>query len=310
MNKSDKIYIAGHNGMVGSSIMRLLLSLGYDNILTVTSKELDLVNQQRVKDFFEYHKPDYVVLAAAKVGGINANMKYSAQFIYDNLMIQNNVIHQSYVSKVKKLVFLGSSCIYPKECPQPMKEEYLLSGKLEPTNEGYSLAKIVGLKMTEKYYKQYGLKSVNLIPPNLYGLNDNFDLENCHVLSALIKRFIDAKNNNEHQVILWGTGIARREFMHVDDLAKSILFMLENYKSTKPINIGWGLDMTIKELANIIKDKTQYDGEIVWDNTKPDGMLRKCLDVTKMMKMGFTPIIKLSDGINQMIELYRKQLKN
>ena len=304
MQKTDKIYITGHNGMVGSSIKRLMEKNGYTNILTANSKELDLRNQADVKSFFEINKPDYVVLSAAKVGGINANMTNPAVFLYDNLMIECNVIHQSYLSKVKKIIFLGSSCIYPKECPQPMKEEYLLTGKLEPTNEGYSLAKIAGLKLTETYKTQYGFDSINLMPCNLYGPNDSFDLQHSHVLSAMVKKFTDAKDALAPDITLWGTGIARREFMHVDDVARATLFLAENYHSSEFINIGWGEDISIKELAEMIAGKVGFKGEIKWDSSKPDGMLKKCMDVSKMKAAGFTPGITLSDGVDQMIAIY------
>ena len=306
MNKEDKIYIAGHKGMVGSYVEKRLKELSFVNILTATSKELDLVNQEAVRNFFQSNKPDYVILAAARVGGIKANIDHPAQFLYDNLMIQSNIIHQSYLFGVKKLVFLGSSCIYPKECPQPMKEDYLLTGKLEPTNEGYALAKIAGLKLTEYYKKQYDFDSINLMPCNLYGPNEKFDLEKSHVLSALVKRFIDAQDEKIGHITLWGTGIAMREFMHVDDLANAILFMINNCHSSDFINIGWGEDISIKDLAHLIAKKVEYTGEVHWDSSKPDGMLRKCMDVTRMKKLGFSPAIKLSDGIDEMIKNYNK----
>lgn len=298
------MYITGHNGMVGSSVKRLLESSGYTNILTSSSKELDLRDQGAVKSFFELHKPDYVLLAAAKVGGINANISFPASFLYDNLMIECNVIHQSYLSGVKKIIFLGSSCIYPRECPQPMKEEYLLTGKLEPTNEGYALAKIAGIKLTETYKQQYGFDSINLMPCNLYGPNDSFDLQHSHVLSAMVKKFTDARDSGAASITLWGTGIARREFMHVDDVARAVLFMTENCHSSEFVNIGWGEDISIKELAEMIASKVGFDGTIEWDSTKPDGMLKKCMDVTKMKSMGFKPTIKLSEGVDQMIQIY------
>jgi len=308
MPKSSKIYIAGHNGMVGSAIHRHFQANGYANILTRTFEELDLRDQQAVRSFFETEKPGYVILAAARVGGINANMKHPAEFLYDNLQIQNNIIHQAYLSGVKKLVFLGSSCIYPKVCPQPMKEEYLLDGKLEPTNEGYAIAKIAGLKMCEYYNRQYGFNSISLMPCNLYGPNDSFDLQHSHVLSALVKRFTDSVNQKQSGISLWGTGIARREFMHVDDVARAVLFMFENYNSVDFINIGWGEDVSIRELAELIAGKTGFHGEINWDHTKPDGMLKKCLDVSRMRAMDFHPKITLDQGIDQMIEIYRKTL--
>jgi GDP-L-fucose synthase len=308
MPKNSKIYIAGHKGMVGSAIHREFQAKGYVNILTRTFDELDLRDQRAVQSFFDTEKPEYVILAAARVGGINANMKHPAEFLYDNLQIQNNIIHQAYVSGVKKLVFLGSSCIYPKECPQPMKEEYLLDGKLEPTNEGYAIAKIAGLKMCEYYNRQYGFNSISLMPCNLYGPNDSFDLQHSHVLSALVKRFTDSVNQKQSEITLWGTGIARREFMHVDDVARAVFFMFENYHSVDFINIGWGEDVSIRELAELIAGKTGFRGKINWDHTKPDGMLKKCLDVSRMRALDFHPRITLEQGIDQMIDIYRKTL--
>jgi GDP-L-fucose synthase len=281
---------------------------GFQNLITASKSELDLLNQHSVYRFLETEKPDFVIIAAAKVGGINANLTYPAEFLYDNLQIQNNLIHGAYLCKVKKIVFLGSSCIYPKDCPQPMKEEYLLTGLLEPTNEGYALAKITGLKMMEFYKKQYNLDSISLMPCNLYGPNDSFDLQKSHVLSALIKKFVDASENNDDSVTLWGTGIARREFMHVNDAAKAVLFMLENYNEPEFINIGWGEDISIKELANIIANKVNFKGRIEWDESKPNGMLKKCMDVSRMKLLGFSPSITLEQGIESMISIY-KQLK-
>ncbi|MCU0473438.1 MAG: GDP-L-fucose synthase [Bacteroidales bacterium] len=306
MNKNSKIYIAGHKGMVGSAVFRLLQKRGFTNLLVRSLEELDLRDQRSVNKFFSDEQPEYVILAAAKVGGINANMNHPAEFLYDNLQIQNNIIHQSWLSRVKKLVFLGSSCIYPRESPQPMKEEYLMSGKLEPTNEGYAIAKIAGLKMCEYYYRQYGFECVSVMPCNLYGPNDSFDLQNSHVLSALVKRFCDAAENKQPELVLWGSGIARREFMHVDDAARAIVHIFENYRSPEFINIGWGVDITVKELAEKIAQKTGYTGTIEWDNTKPDGMLRKCLDVSRMKALNFNPEITLSKGIDQMIDIYKQ----
>lgn len=296
--------------MVGSAIKRLLEQSGYTNIIIASSKEVDLRDQSAVAAFFKENKPEYVILAAAKVGGIQANMTYPATFLYDNLLIECHVIHQSYLHGVKKLIFLGSSCIYPKDCPQPMKEEYLLTGKLEPTNEGYALAKIAGLKLTETYKKEHGLNSINLMPCNLYGPNDSFDLQHSHVLSALVKRFSDAKNTDAPDITLWGTGIARREFMHVDDAARAVLHMTEKYHSTDIINIGWGTDVSIKELAETIASKIGYSGIIRWDSSKPDGMLKKCMDVTKMKTLDFQPTITLSEGIDQMINIYSESKKS
>ncbi|MGC1392282.1 MAG: GDP-L-fucose synthase [Bacteroidales bacterium] len=310
MDSNSKIYIAGHNGMVGSALYRLLCSKGFDNLLTKSLEELDLRNQSDVMKFFSDERPEYVFLAAAKVGGINANMNFPAEFLYDNLQIQNNVIHQSYLNGVKKLIFLGSSCIYPKECPQPMKETYLLDGKLEPTNEGYAIAKIAGLKMCEYYNRQYGFESVSVMPCNLYGPNDSFDLQHSHVLSALVKRFSDAVEDNLPELTLWGSGIARREFMHVDDAAEAIIYLFENYNSSEFLNIGWGEDISIKELAELIANKTDFHGGIKWDKTKPDGMLKKCLDVSRMKSMNFSPEITLSQGVDQMIKIYRQTKLN
>ncbi len=306
MNKNSKIYVAGHNGMVGSSILRLLISEGYTNIITKSKSELNLVNKLDVESFFKIEQPEFVFLAAAKVGGINANMKNPAGFLFENIEIQNNVIHQSYISGVKKLCFLGSSCIYPRQSEQPIKEEYLLSGDLEPTNEGYALAKIVGLKMLKYYSDQYGFNSVSPMPCNLYGPNDSFDLEKSHVLSALIRRFVDAKDKNDSEIVIWGTGIARREFMHVDDVASACLFLMENYNNPEHINIGWGKDISIKELVDLVKEKVGFDGVVKWDSSKPDGMLRKCLDVTNINSLGFTPKITLNKGIDEMISIYKK----
>lgn len=308
MEKSSKIYIAGHNGMVGSSIKKLLIENSFTNLLVKNKNELNLLNQTAVNDFFLNEKPDFVILAAAKVGGINANIQSPADFLYQNLQIQNNIIHSSYLSGVKKIIFLGSSCIYPRDCQQPMKEEYLLTGKLEETNEGYALAKISGLKMLEFYKRQYGLNSISLMPCNLYGPNDSFNLEHSHVLSALVKRFSDAVFDNISVIKLWGTGIARREFMHVDDLARAVLYFSNTNIELPFFNIGWGHDISIKELALIIAEKVKYKGEIIWDDTKPNGMLRKCMDVTLMKSLGFKPNIDLSDGIDEMIKIYKQSI--
>ncbi len=307
MNKNSKIFVTGHKGMLGRALVKELKKQGYNNLLLADKKELDLRIQQDVNFFFEKEKPEIVILAAAKVGGINANIKSPAIFIADNLMIQTNVIDAAYRNGCKKLVFIGSSCIYPRECPQPMREEYLLTGKLEPTNEGYAIAKIAGIKMIQAYNKQFGFNGINLMPCNLYGPNDSFDLEHSHVLSALVKKFVDAKNNNDKKIILWGTGIAKREFMHVNDFAEAILFMLNNYNSSEIINIGWGKDISIKELAELIAKHVGYEGEIYWDSSKPDGMLRKCMDVSRMKEIGFSPQITLEQGIIEMINIYKKK---
>lgn len=305
MEKQSKIYVAGHKGLVGSAIVRLLRALGYENLVLRTSKDLDLRDSAAVESFFVSEKPDYVFLAAAKVGGIKANMTFPVEFLYDNLMIQNNLIKACSTTKVKKLCFLGSSCIYPRECPQPMKEAYLLTGPLEPTNEGYALAKITGLKLVEYHHRQYGLHAICPMPCNLYGPGDSFDLNNSHVLSALVKRFVDAVVEQVNEITLWGTGIARREFLHVDDLARAVLFLMEKYDSPDIINVGSGKDVTIKELAEMIAAKTGFSGKIFWDTSKPDGMLRKCLDVSKISELGFQPEISLSAGIDQIIQEYR-----
>jgi len=271
MEKDAKIYVAGHRGLVGSAIMRKLDSEGYNNIVHRTSSELDLRRQEDVEEFFKQEKPDYVFLAAAKVGGIKANDIYSADFIYDNIMIQSNVIKAAYENNVDKLLFLGSSCIYPKHCDQPMKEEYLLTGKLEPTNEAYAIAKISGIKMCEHFNKQYETNYISAMPTNLYGPNDNFDLETSHVMPALIRKFHEAKVNNEDEVVIWGTGTPKREFLYVDDLADALLFLMNNYDGDEFINIGVGEDISIIELANLIKDIVGFEGEIVKDTSKPDG---------------------------------------
>lgn len=308
INKSSKIYITGHRGMLGSTTLNLFKGVGYTNIITATHAELDLTDQQAVEDFFQKEKPEYVIHIAAKVGGIKANIDNPAIFLYDNLIMQANVIHSSYKNGVKKFVFLGSSCIYPKESPQPMKEEYLLTGKLEPTNEGYAIGKIAGIKLLETYHQQYGFNSISLMPSNIYGPNDSFDLAHAHVLSSLVKRFVDAQEENVPSVTLWGTGIARREFLNVADCANAILYLFENYNSQQFINIGPGNDISIKELATLISQKVGYEGEILWDASKPDGMLRKCMDVDKMKQAGFAPEISLDQGIEEVIKSY-KELK-
>jgi GDP-L-fucose synthase len=301
MEKSAKIYIAGHRGMVGSAIERKLNSEGYHNIIHRTSNELDLRNQDIVNSFFHFEKPDYVILAAAKVGGIHANNTYRAEFIYDNLMMEANIIHASYLNKVKKLLFLGSSCIYPKNAPQPLKEEYLLSGYLESTNQPYAVAKIAGIEMCDSYRLQYGCNFISAMPTNLYGTNDNYHPENSHVLPALIRRMVLAKKNDEPSVAIWGTGTSRREFMHVDDLADACLFLLQNYNEEGLVNIGWGEDLTIKELATLIAAEVGYTGSLEFDTSKPDGTPRKLLDTTKINNLGWKPFIKLQVGVNRTI---------
>lgn len=297
MEKESKIYVAGHRGMVGSAIVRKLTSLGYTNLLTRTSSELDLRNQQKVTDFFEVEKPEYVFLAAAKVGGIVANNTYRADFLYENLAIQNNIIHGSYLNKVKKLMFLGSSCIYPKLAPQPLKESYLLSGYLEQTNEPYAIAKIAGIKMCEAYRAQYGCNFISVMPTNLYGTNDNYDLVNSHVLPAMIRKLHEAKEKGTSEMTLWGTGSPMREFLHADDLAEACLFLMENYNEAELVNIGTGEDVTIKKLADLVKQIVGFQGEIVWDSSKPDGTPRKLMDVSKLHGLGWHHKIALEDGI-------------
>ncbi len=305
MEKESKIYIAGHNGMVGSSILRILTDSGYKNLIFKDRKDLDLTRQAQVEEFFSKERPDYVFLAAARVGGIKANMNHPAEFIHQNILIQDNIIHQSYVSGVKKFCFLGSCCIYPRECLQPMKEEYLMTGPLEPSNEGYAVAKISGLRMLQCYRKQYGFLGISIMPCNLYGTNDHYDLINSHVLSAFVKRFVDAVDEGTESITLWGSGKAKREFMHVDDAAKAIIFLMENYDSPEIINIGCGEDISIKELANIVASQAGYKGKINWDTSKPDGMPRKCLDVSRMKALGFSPSITLEQGIKKTISEYR-----
>jgi len=297
MNKTDKIYIAGHRGMVGSSIIRKLNAEGYNKIITKTSAELDLRNQQAVNDFFAAEKPDYVFLAAAKVGGIMANNTYRAEFIYDNLMIESNVIHAAYVNKVTKLLSLGSSCIYPKFAPQPLKEESLLTGFLESTNEPYAIAKIAGIKLCEAYRDQYGCNFISAMPTNLYGPNDNFDLQTSHVMPAFIRKFHEAKIANSPSVTLWGSGTPRREFLYVDDLANACYYLMMNYDEKLFVNIGSGVDKSIAELANLVKNIIGYKGEIFWDTTKPDGTPRKLMDTSLINKFGWKHTIELPEGI-------------
>ena len=299
MEQTAKIYIAGHRGMVGSGLERKLRKEGYNNIVTRTSTELDLRNQQAVYDFFEKEKPEYVILAAAKVGGIHANNTYRAEFIYDNLMIEANIIHAAYLNKVTKLLFLGSSCIYPKMASQPLKEEYLLSGFLESTNQPYAIAKIAGIEMCDSYRSQYGCNFISAMPTNLYGTNDNYHPENAHVLPALIRRIVLAKMNNEPNVTVWGTGTPRREFLHVDDLAEACYFLLQNYNEQGIVNIGCGKDVSIKELAEMIVVEVGYQGQIVFDTTKPDGTPRKLMDTSKINELGWQPMINLVNGIKR-----------
>ena len=302
MNTSSKIYIAGHRGMVGSAIERNLRSKGFNNIVTRTSKELDLRNQQAVNNFFEIEQPNIVILAAAKVGGIVANNTYRADFIYENLMIEANVIHAAYIQKVEKLLFLGSSCIYPKMAPQPLKEEYLLSGYLEQTNQPYAIAKIAGIELCNSYRTQYGCNFISAMPTNLYGPNDNYDLNNSHVLPALLRKFITAKKQGATSVELWGTGTPKREFLYVDDLAAACFFLLENYNEEGLVNVGVGNDVTILELAQLIKKVVGFEGSIELNTAKPDGTPRKLMDVTKINDMGWKAAIGLEEGIQKVYQ--------
>ena len=309
MNKDSKIYVAGHRGLVGSAIMRKLQQEGYTNIITRTHKELDLTNQAQTQEFFEKEKPEYVFLAAAKVGGIHANNTYPADFAYINIMIESNVIKASYDYGVNKLLFLGSSCIYPKLCPQPIKEEYLLTGPLEKTNEAYAIAKIAGLKMCQYFNRQYGTNYISVMPTNLYGPNDNFDLETSHAFAALLRKFHEAKINNKPYVEVWGTGTPRREFLHVDDLADAVVYLMNNYDENEPLNIGTGKDVTIKELAELIKEVVGYEGEIKFDTTKPDGTPRKLLDVSRLHNAGWEHKITLREGIENTYEWFKEKWK-
>jgi len=297
LEKHAKIYVAGHRGMVGSAIVRSLEKRGYQNLILKTSAELDLRNQQAVADFFATEKPAYVFLAAAKVGGIVANNTYRADFLYENLAIQNNVIHAAYLNKVSKLMFLGSSCIYPKLAPQPLKESYLLTGLLEPTNEPYAIAKIAGIKMCEAYRAQYGCNFISVMPTNLYGPNDNYDLQNSHVLPAMIRKFHEAKERGEQSMELWGTGSPMREFLYADDLAEACLFLMETYNDAELVNIGTGVDVTIKELAETVQRIIGFTGMVKWDTSRPDGTPRKLMDVSKLHDLGWKHHIELAEGI-------------
>lgn len=299
MNFNSKIYIAGHNGMVGSAIFRNLFDKGFTNLITKSSNELDLKNTLEVQAFFETEKPEYVFLAAAKVGGIHANNVFRADFIYENLMIQNNVIHASYLNSVKKLLFLGSSCIYPKLAIQPIKEEYFLTGLLEPTNEPYAIAKIAGIKMCDAYRDQYNCNFISAMPTNLYGKNDNYDLNNSHVLPAMLRKFHEAKAHGNAHVNLWGDGNVWREFLHVDDLAEACYFLMENFNDAGPINVGTGADLSIKELANMIQKIVGYEGIIHWDSSKPNGTPKKLLDIQKLKNLGWQSSIELEEGIKK-----------
>ncbi len=309
MNKDSKIYIAGHRGLVGSSILRRLQSEGYNNLVYRTHKELDLCNQPEVESFFKSERPEYVFLAAAKVGGIWANSTYPAEFIYSNLAVQINVIHNSYTYSVKKLLFLGSSCIYPRDCPQPMKEEYLLTWPLEPTNEAYSIAKIAGIKMCQAYNRQHGTNFISVMPTNLYGPGDNFDLKTSHVLPAIIRKFHEAKLC-DHSVTIWGTGTPLREFLHVDDLAHACVFLMNNYNDSEIINIGVGKDISIRELAELISEVVGFEGKIVFDSSKPDGPPRKLLNVSRLQTLGWKARIGLREGIEETYRWYLKTISS
>jgi len=304
MKLDSKIYVAGHNGLAGSAIVRKLINDGYSNIITKSRSELDLMDQIAVASFFNDNKPEYVFLAAAKVGGIFANDKYSADFIYQNLQIQNNVIHNAYAHGVKKLLFLGSNCIYPKICPQPIKEEYLLTGILEPTNDAYAIAKIAGIKMCQAYKKQYGFNAISIMPANLYGINDNLDLETSHVFAAMVRKFLIAKNNNAKSVELFGDGSPLREFLNSDDLADACVYMMNNYNDDIPVNVSSDEEYSIKDIAEIIKNAIGYNGEIYWNTDKPNGTPRKKLDLSLIKSIGWLPKININDGINKTLNWY------
>jgi GDP-L-fucose synthase len=309
MNTNSKIYVAGHNGMVGSAIWRSLIKKGYTNISGVRSNFLNLINQHEVNSFFDVTKPEYVIIAAAHVGGIVANSTYPAEFIYNNLQIQNNIIDASYRHGVKKLLFLGSSCIYPKLAEQPIKEEYLLTGQLETTNQWYAIAKIAGIKMCQAYREQYGCDFISAMPCNLYGNNDNFDLNSSHVLPALIRKFHEAKIYNKPQVVCWGTGSPLREFLYVDDLAEACVFLMENYSESNHINVGYGDDITIKQASEIVCDVVGYEGEIVWDTSKPDGTPRKVMDSSRIKNMGWKPTTTLRDGLEKTYYWFKNNVR-
>ena len=308
MNKQAKIYIAGHRGLVGSALVRKFQELGYDNLILKTRSELNLLNQQEVADFFAVEKPEYVFLAAAKVGGIGANSTYPADFVYENIMIQTNIIHSAYKNNTKKLLFLGSSCIYPKMAEQPIKEESLLTGELEPTNDAYAIAKIAGIKMCQAYNKQYGTNYISVMPTNLYGPNDNFDLEKSHVFPALIRKFHEAKINKEAEVVVWGTGTPIREFLYVDDLAEACIYLMNNYNDDKIVNIGTGVGVTIRELAESIAKVVGYEGKLVFDTSKPDGTPIKINDVSYLNSLGWQAKTDLLSGIEKTYNWYKSKL--
>jgi len=316
INKKSKIYVAGHSGMVGSAIVRRLMRDGFENLILRTHQELDLIDQKNVFDFFKNNKPEYVIISAAKVGGIQANNKFRAEFLYENLMIQTNLIHSAYLNGVKKLLFLGSSCIYPRNCTQPLKEEYLLTGELEQTNEPYALAKIAGIKMCENYYRQYGCNFISAMPTNLYGPGDNFDLNNSHVIPALLRKFHEAKINNSPSVEVWGTGTPKREFLYVDDLADACIFLLKNLEASElekngitHINVGSGIDQTIQELADTIRDVVGFEGQVIFDKTKPNGTPEKLLDITVLSNMGWKPTKSLKDGLEKTYSWIKEQVE-
>lgn len=308
MNKSDKIYVAGHKGLVGSALVRFLGKRDYENIIYQNHSALDLIDQAVVIDFFKHERPDYVFLAAAKTGGIHANNSYPADFIRDNLLIQTNVIDAAYRYSTKKLIFIGSSCIYPRLAPQPMKEEYMLTGELEPTTEWYAIGKIAGIKTCQAYRRQYGFNAISLIPTNLYGPGDNFDLENSSVLPSLIRKFHEAKTNNKPSVVVWGTGSPKREFLHADDLANAALYLMESNNDEEIVNVGAGKDIPIIELAKLIKEITGFKGEIIFDSAKPDGIPKKLLDISKIKKLGWIPSISLAEGINSTYQWFLKNI--
>lgn len=308
MNNDSKIYIAGHRGMVGSAIWRTLINNGYTNLSGVTSQDLDLRDQTKVEKFFDIVQPEYVFVAAATVGGILANSTKQAEFIYNNLQIQNNLIHMSYTHNVKKLLFLGSSCIYPKFAPQPIKEEHLLTGLLEPTNDAYAIAKIAGIKMCQSYKHQYGSNYISAMPCNLYGVNDNFDLTSSHVLPSLIRKFHEAKINNKSEVVCWGTGSPLREFLYVDDLADACLFLMNNYDESLHINVGYGSDLSIRDVVYLVKEVVGYEGEVAWDTSKPDGTPRKLMDTFRIRSMGWKPKMNLKDGLEKTYSWFKNNL--
>jgi GDP-L-fucose synthase len=310
MNRDSKIFVAGHRGLVGSAIVRELKRIGYANILMRSRAEVDLLDPRAVESFFEVERPEYVFFAAAKVGGILANDTQPASFLWENLRMETNILDSAWRSGVRKLLFLGSSCIYPKMAPQPLKEEYLLTGPLEPTNEWYAVAKIAGIKLCQAFRRQYGCNFISAMPTNMYGPNDNYDLQTSHVLPALIRKFHEAKENRAHQVVCWGTGSPRREFLHSDDLARALLFLMDNYEEEQLINVGFGSDITIRELASLVSKVVGFEGEIVWDISKPDGTPRKLMDSSRIQNLGWRPTIELSQGVASAYNDFKQHLKN